>query len=165
VTGELALGLLIAHLAGDYVLQSDWMATGKLSRWWPAIAHGVTYTIPFALLALTLGGISPLALAIICGTHIVIDRYRLAKYLVWLKNQVGARREYAYRVPRGPVTLTGGIDFAEAGTGRRRVDPMAWPPSATGYPAHVPAGVATILMIVADNTVHLAINWAAVVWL
>lgn len=136
MTGELALGLLIAHLLGDYVFQSDWMATGKLSRWWPAIVHGVTYTIPFALLALALGGISPLALAVICGTHIVIDRYRLAKYLVWLKNQVGPRR------------LRPG-----------------WPPSATGYPAHVPAGAATILMIVADNTIHLAINWAAVVWL
>lgn len=150
MTGELAIGILLAHLLGDYVFQSDWMATEKLSRWWPAIVHGLTYTVPYVLLAVLLGGISVWALVVIGGTHIVIDRYRLAKYLVWLKNQVGARREYAWFTPyrKGP-----------------RVDPMAWPPTSTGYPANVPVGLATALMIVADNTIHLVINWAAVLWL
>ena len=71
------LGILLAHLAGDYLIQSHWMATQKTSRWWPAIAHGVTYTLPYALVTQ-----SPLALAVIAGTHVVIDRYRLARYVV-----------------------------------------------------------------------------------
>ncbi|MFF4948809.1 DUF3307 domain-containing protein [Streptomyces chattanoogensis] len=26
---------LLAHLAGDYLIQSDWMATEKVKRWGP----------------------------------------------------------------------------------------------------------------------------------
>ncbi len=33
---------LLAHLVGDYLIQSDWMATEKVKRWWPAIVHGTT---------------------------------------------------------------------------------------------------------------------------
>lgn len=131
MTGLTALLILLAHLAGDYVLQSDWMATEKLKRWWPAVVHGATYTIPYLLVTR-----SPLALLVIGGTHVVIDRYRLARYVTWLKNQIGPRR----------------------------IRP-GWPPSPTGYPAHVPAGLATALLIVADNVIHLAINTAAVLWL
>ena len=73
------LGIILAHLVGDYLLQTHWMATEKTSRWWPAIAHGITYTIPYMFVTQ-----SPLALLVISGTHIVIDRYRLARHLVWL---------------------------------------------------------------------------------
>lgn len=131
MTGGIALGILLAHLAGDYCLQSHWMATGKLSRWWPAIAHGATYTLPYLLVTR-----SPLALVVIGATHIVIDRYRLARYVVWVKNQIG---------PRSSRT--------------------AWPSTPTGYRPEVPDGLATALLIVADNTIHLLINFAAVAWL
>lgn len=30
---------LIAHLAGDYIFQSDWMANEKTSKWFPAVAR------------------------------------------------------------------------------------------------------------------------------
>lgn len=145
------LGILLAHLVGDYLLQTEWMATRKASRWWPAIVHGVTYTLPYLLVTQ-----SPWALLVIGGTHIVIDRYLLIKYLLWLKNQVGAKREYEY--------VTSAHGYREIKWGKR-VDPMAWPPTATGYPSTTPAGMATALMIVADNTVHLLINTAAIVWL
>lgn len=59
------------------------MATEKTKRWWPAIAHAVTYGIPFVLITQ-----SPLALLVIVATHAVIDRYRLAKHVVWAKNQL-----------------------------------------------------------------------------
>ncbi|MEK8174998.1 DUF3307 domain-containing protein [Streptomyces sp. M19] len=72
---------LLAHLAGDYLMQSDWMATEKVKRWWPAVVHGITYGLPFVLITQ-----SPLALAVIVVTHIVLDRYRAAKYLVWARN-------------------------------------------------------------------------------
>lgn len=72
----------MAHMVGDYIIQSDWMAQEKTRRWWPAIAHGVTYTLPFVLVTQ-----SPAALVVIAGTHVVIDRYRLARHVVWFKNQ------------------------------------------------------------------------------
>lgn len=82
----IGLWILLAHLVGDYLLQSHWMAVHKTSRWAPAIAHGITYTVPHVLVTQ-----SPLALLTICATHVVIDRFRLAKYLVWLKNQLAPK--------------------------------------------------------------------------
>ena len=123
------LGIILAHLVGDYLLQSHWMATEKTSRWWPAIAHGLTYTLPYALVTQ-----SPAALVVICVTHIVIDRFRLARHVVWLKNLAAPRRHQS-------------------------------PHTATGYPESTPAWLSVWLLIVADNTLHLLINAAAVVWL
>lgn len=77
------LGILLAHLIGDYVIQSDWMATQKTRRWWPAIAHGLTYTLAYAFVTQSVP-----ALAVIGVTHVLIDRYRLARHVVWLKNQL-----------------------------------------------------------------------------
>lgn len=125
----IALGILLAHLVGDYLIQSHWMATQKTNRWWPAIAHGLTYTLPYLLVTQ-----SPFPLAVIAGTHIVIDRYRLARHVVWFKNQLA------------PQWYRSGH-------------------TATGYPADTPAWLAVWLMILADNTLHLLINTAAVVWL
>lgn len=129
----IGLGILLAHLVGDYLLQSHWMACEKTKRWWPAIAHGVTYTLPHLIVTR-----SPWALLAICVTHIVIDRYRLARFLVWARNQPAPRR-------------------------MRSVWPSAH--TDTGSPPEVPAGLAIALLFIADNTAHLAINAAAVVWL
>ncbi len=123
------LGIILAHLVGDYLIQSHWMATEKTSHWWPAIAHGLTYTLPYALVTQSLA-----ALVVICVTHIVIDRFRLARHVAWLKNLAAPRR---HRSPR----------------------------TATGYPESTPAWLSVWLLIVADNTLHLLINAAAVVWL
>jgi len=127
------LGILLAHLVGDYILQTHWMATQKTSHWWPAIAHGVTYTLPYMLVTQ-----SPLALLVIGGTHIIIDRFRLAKHLMWFKNQFAPK---AFRPTWAEASVNG------------------------GYAASTPAWMAIWLMIVADNTVHLLINTAAVLWL
>lgn len=127
-----ALLIVLAHLVGDYIIQTDWMATEKTKRWSAAIVHGVTYTIPFLIVTQ-----SPFALLVIGGTHIVIDRYRLARRLMWFKNQFAPK---AFR-----------YSWAEG--------------KATGYSSDKPAWMAVWLMIIADNTVHLIINAAAVVWL
>lgn len=74
---------LLAHLVGDYLLQTHHMATEKTRAWGPALAHALTYTVPFAALTR-----SPARLAVIAGTHAVIDRYRLARHVVWAKNQL-----------------------------------------------------------------------------
>lgn len=64
---------LLAHLVGDFLLQSQAMADRKVTdlRW--ACIHAVFYTLPFLFLTTDLW-----RLAVIGGTHAVIDRYRLA---------------------------------------------------------------------------------------
>lgn len=119
-------------MAGDYLLQSDYMANEKTKRWWPAVAHAITYGLPFLLVTR-----SPAALAVIVITHAVIDRYRLARHVVWAKNFLAPR---SYWHP-----------WSEC--------------SATGYHQDRPAWLAVWLLIIADNAMHLAINAAAVVWL
>lgn len=124
----LYLGLL-AHMAGDYLIQSDWMAVEKTSRWWPAVCHAATYTLPFLLVTQDWR-----ALLIIAGTHAVIDRFRLARHVVWAKNLLA---------PRG-------------------YNPSWSECRATGYPPDKPPWMAVWLMIIADNTLHVAINSLAI---
>lgn len=133
MTAEYLAWLILAHFAGDYLLQSDWMATQKTTRWWPAVVHAVTYGIPFVFLAPSVW-----AWSVIVGTHAVIDRYRLARHVVWAKNQVLAPA--ASRTP-----------WVEC--------------RATGYPPDRPVWLTTWLLIVADNTLHVAINLLAVSFL
>jgi len=71
---------LICHLLGDYVLQTDWMAKTKSSSLLAAVIHSLIYSLPFLLIT----GIS-WAILIIFSTHTVIDRYRLAGYVMKLK--------------------------------------------------------------------------------
>lgn len=113
---------LIAHLWGDYILQSDWMAFEKEGAWLPAIVHGLIHGLLFLILTR-----SPVALVVIVGTHIVIDHYRLARRVYWLKSRLGPP---SYRVPWRDVRAE-------------------W----------------TWLMIVIDNTMHITINSAALLWL
>lgn len=86
---------IVAHLVGDYILQSHWMATEKTKQSLAAAIHAATYTLPFVLLTW-----SPFALAFILGTHFLIDRFRLARFVVWFKNG------YLF-TEIGPATATG----------------------------------------------------------
>jgi hypothetical protein len=75
---------LLAHAIGDYVIQSDWMATTKTKQSFAAAVHAVSYAIPFLLLTTAWA-----ALAFIITTHFVIDRWRLARFVNWAKNWLG----------------------------------------------------------------------------
>lgn len=77
---------LLAHLVGDYLLQSDWMAQEKTKQTWAAWMHAVCYTVPFLFLTS-----SAWALWWIMVTHFVIDRFRLARYVCWAKNWLAPR--------------------------------------------------------------------------
>lgn len=155
LTAAGAVWLLVAHLLGDYVLQSDWMATTKTERWWPAILHGVLYGLPFVLVVPSVW-----AWLVIAGTHVVIDRYRLAKYLVWAKNQIApAAHRYRWGFQSARVTGTGTPEDPY------KVHDLVSPATNHGSGPGVPAGLAAALVIAVDNTVHLVINLAAVVWL
>jgi hypothetical protein len=119
---------ILAHLVGDYVLQSDWLATEKTKRLWVAFTHGIIYTLPFLLLTH-----SPLALCVIGGSHALIDRYRIARHIGWVKN---------YLAPRGS-------------------NPPWKECSKTGYPESKPPFLAVWLMILVDQVLHLLVNGLA----
>lgn len=108
------------------------MAVEKTSHWGPALLHGLTYTLPFLFLTHSLA-----ALLVISLTHAVIDRYRLAKYLVWAKNQLAPK---AFRPPRSAMFKT-------------------------GYRESAPDWMAVWLLIIADNAVHITINALALAFL
>lgn len=120
---------IILHLIGDYITQTDWMATEKTKRTWAAFCHAIVYSLPFVMLT-----DSATALIIIFSTHLLIDRYRLARYVIFAKNW----------------TTNQSLKWKDC--------------SATGYPDSMPPWLSVWLMIIADNTMHLAINYSAIRW-
>jgi hypothetical protein len=122
---------LITHLIGDYILQTDAMANRKTKNSLWALAHVLTYGIPFLILNPSYG-----ALGVIVITHFFIDRFRLARYVIAAKNSV--------------------TDWGNA---------RAFFASPTGYLETTPPWMAVWLLIIADNTLHVAINAAALTWL
>jgi len=117
---------LILHLIGDYLTQTDWMAKNKTSNLWIAFIHAFIYTLPFLLLSRSL-----VILGIIFITHALIDRYRLAKYIIYIKNK----------------STDWKLNWSNC--------------SQTGYHKDTPIWMSVWLMIIADNTLHLTINYLA----
>lgn len=148
--------MLIAHAIGDYIIQSDYMAQQKTSKNLPAFLHAFTYTIPFLFLTQ-----NPLALAFIMITHFIIDRWRLARYVCWIKNFIQ------------PKTIVIGKHFMLA---NRRVNvDNSWENIAgvkdtlsrnhkwedcnvTGYHKDRPPWLAFWLLIITDNLMHIICN-------
>lgn len=126
----IAADQLLAHLVGDYILQSHWMATKKTGSLYVACVHAAFYLIPFMMLC------SGRAYVVMFVTHALIDRYRLARYLVWAKNW---------------ISLEGHRPWREC--------------SATGYGADVPPWLAVWLLIIADNILHIICNGLALKFL
>lgn len=126
---------LLAHAVGDYLLQSHWMATNKTKSHIAALAHVLFYGLAFFPLQPSL----PAWLAIV-GSHFLIDRYRLARFLVVIKN--------VYLAPPGQ---------------EERFYAMLDP--ATGYPEDCPPWLAVWLLIIADNILHVICNGLALKFL
>lgn len=122
---------ILFHIIGDYVTQSDWMAQNKTKSYWAAFCHAFVYSLPFLLIS------SVSAWWVIFITHFLIDRFRLARFVAYAKNFLGARSTWK--------------PWAEC--------------SATGYHDSLPAWMSVWLMIACDNTLHLCINYAALRWL
>jgi len=75
---------LLFHLWGDYITQNHWMSVNKVKNsvrgYLAALIHSIIYTIPFLFIG------SYTACFMIFITHFLIDKYRLAIYLIRLKN-------------------------------------------------------------------------------
>lgn len=116
---------VMVHALGDYVVQSDWMAQQKTKSSLPALAQAVSYTLGFLTLTR-----SPKKLFLIGFTHFLIDRFRLARYICWGKNQL-TPKSFRYSWKDG---------------------------CNTGYRNDSPPFLSVWLMIIADNFLHILIN-------
>ena len=47
---EFLMWLVLCHLIGDYVLQSDYIATTRGKNWYHLFVHSALYCVPFAFL-------------------------------------------------------------------------------------------------------------------
>lgn len=126
---------LVCHAIGDYLLQSHWMASRKTKSSLAALCHVFTYMLPFFFLRPSFA-----ALAVVVGTHFVIDRWRLARFVVLAKNVCF---DFRHKVEERDT------DFDLN----------------TGYPLNVPPWLATWLLIIADNILHVVINGLALKYL
>lgn len=72
--------LVLCHLIGDYVLQSDFIAKTKGENWYHLFAHSALYCVPFILLYGT-----GKACACLFLSHVMIDalkaRYKVIGYI------------------------------------------------------------------------------------
>lgn len=134
----LTLGILVAHLVGDYILQNGWMARRKLDSLLIALFHGFIQGVLLELVVVILRPETTFRVAITiflvtAVTHGIIDRYRLIKPIIWAMNQIGD--SYSWR------------------EGKRN----------NGHPMNTPAWMSTWLMIIADNTLHLVITFVLLI--
>lgn len=79
------LDIVAAHIAGDFLLQTDWMAARKLTCAWARAWHVSAYSLPLALVALLHGSLLHAALfvALVWVSHYVIDSHRWTFGSVW----------------------------------------------------------------------------------
>lgn len=120
---------LLAHMIGDYVIQSDYMANEKTKNSFVCFMHVITYAIPFAFITQSVP-----ALIAIAGTHFLIDRWRIARYVCWIKNLFSP---FLWRHP-----------WSECST--------------TGYHKDRAPWMSVWLLIIADNCMHVVCNGLAI---
>lgn len=120
---------ILLHLIGDYVTQTNKMAMYKASSWFWASLHGLVYAFPFLLIG------SPLAVLVIGLTHVLIDHYRLARFVIFAKNWITEPH----------------LKWVDC--------------RHTGFTSSLPDYLAVWLLIITDNVLHLVINYGALRWL
>jgi hypothetical protein len=147
---------IFAHLIGDYILQSDWMAMNKSKRTWPCLVHVLIYTSCFLFLTT-----SWKALLVIGGVHFILDRWPvIIRRLIWLKNHINPKFKY---VPFEKCRVTGYFDtiLMESNANIAFVDKSE---TVNGFQPRL--NYITIwLYIITDNLLHLLTNYLALTYL
>jgi len=68
---------IYAHIIGDFLLQTDWMAKGKKESWWIAGIHTFFYMIPFILVHPSIQ-----QAILIAAQHMIQDHSNFVKWLM-----------------------------------------------------------------------------------
>lgn len=144
---------LIAHIFGDFILQSDWMATNKSKRSLPCLVHVLIYTSVFLFFTT-----SWKALLVIGSFHFVFDRFPIiVRRLIWFKNHLGPGFKF---VPFDRCEVTGYYDNIMNDVGQK----CATYEVINGYGPRL--NYITIwLYIITDNALHLLTNYLAIKYL
>ena len=92
---------IYAHLIGDYLMQTDWMANGKKTNWRICVVHVATYLIPFLFTPLVAWQIIAIAVE-----HFIQDTTQIVPWFMRVKRSAGF-----IKPPCGPwsVILTDNI--------------------------------------------------------
>ena len=73
--------LLLGHLAGDYLLQNDWMAKNKadndLMGWLAAFIHCIIYTLAVCLF---MWNFQLIWMVVVFSSHFFIDKFAFGKW-------------------------------------------------------------------------------------
>ena len=86
---------IYAHLIGDFLLQTDWMAQGKKQNSWICLVHVITYMVPFLLTDLVWW-----QLLCIAVQHFLQDR---TDFVLWLMLRSG--KEQFTQPPSAPWSI------------------------------------------------------------
>jgi hypothetical protein len=155
-----SIALLIGHMAGDYLLQNDWMAVNKSQSTAKGLVacnlHCLLYSLAVATVV-CLGGwvvvgaelfvfgrsinwIVAFLIAYVC--HFPIDRWGLAgKYMKWFGQTLPDKLDSTWVQVARPEKRPWEADNVQVYTGPRQ---YFWAP----------------VMIAVDNTMHLVLMWA-----
>lgn len=78
--------LLLAHVVGDWIFQTEWQAVNKRHNWRALLIHvGIYHVIVFAVLAAQFGFVEPrvyIAVAFLAITHAILDRQWPVEWLM-----------------------------------------------------------------------------------
>jgi len=156
---------LLAHIFGDFILQSDWMAMNKNKKTFNCLVHVLIYTSVFILL-----GASWQVLLVIGSTHFILDRFPIIiKKLIWWKNHfptgkyppfpfcdtTGYYDDSPYNTANNQDIITYGNTFIDQSYQK--------PPTEWGVKRHF--FITVWLYIITDNFLHLTINYFALKYL
>ena len=120
---------ILAHLWADFVFQPNKWALNKRKDIRYAFLHSLQYGLVYWLFFALFGTqISLDAMLLIVVTHIFIDRYYPARWLIFGKNRL----------------VEPSLKWNDC--------------SSTGYPSEIPKWLSMWLLIIVDNTMHLTIN-------
>lgn len=74
---------IYAHLIGDYLLQTDWMASKKKKSWLVCLIHVIFYMLPFFATRLC-----PAQLAMVAVQHLIQDK---TNFVFWFFRHAGKK--------------------------------------------------------------------------
>jgi len=130
--------LFLGHLAGDYLLQNEWMAMNKskntLNGWMAALVHCIIYTLAVCLF---MWNFDPIWIVVVFLTHFPIDKFSLTdKYLHYIKGR--SLKDYV-----------------------RKVIPFTSTPQPIDRRDVLEGSFAAVVYTITDNSMHLILMWGA----
>jgi hypothetical protein len=138
-------GLFLGHLAGDYLLQNEWMAMNKSKNTWvgwlSATIHCIIYTLAVCLF---MWNFDPIWIVVVFLTHFPIDKFALAEhYMHFVKGK--GMRDYVNK--------------------DNRFNDLKYVPKPIIQPLNrydiLEGGFSAVVYTITDNGMHLILMWLA----